>query len=204
MLMPENNELAEATSDTALMGTMDVPTATAASSETPAANPQPALGSSPTSPSLAGEVGKVAGTADSTPMKFHVAIAPGSYLQLDDVVTTQRDVPGVGTVTTSGVVTEVTARHEGASFDSDVFLISEGILPANTQEVAEVTTTRVEPECYVPPRPGVPAARAVGADRDAALYFDQMDRRIPAGTGRDGEPVFINAEFLDGTRGAHV
>ena len=158
-----------------------------------------------TAPNAApGEVGKVAGTADSTPMKFHVALAPDSYLQLDDVVTTHRDVPGVGVVTTSGVVTEVVARHEGASFDSDVFLIAEGILPATTQEVAEVTTTRVEPECYVPPRPGAPAARAVGADRDAALYFDQMDRKIPAGTGRDGEPVFINAEFLDGTRGAHV
>ena len=33
------------------------------------------------------EVGKVAGTADSTPLKFHVAIADGAYLQLDDVVT---------------------------------------------------------------------------------------------------------------------
>src|SRR4051794_3095239 len=204
MLMPENNELAEATSDTALMGTMDVPTATAASSETPAANPQPALGSSPTSPSLAGEVGKVAGTADSTPMKFHVAIAPGSYLQLDDVVTTQRDVPGVGIVTTSGVVTEVVARHEGAKFGSDVFLIADGVMPAQTQEIAEVTTTRVDPECYVPPRPGETALRASGADRDSALYFDQMETRVPAGTGRDGEPIFINFEFLNGTRGAHV
>ncbi len=85
-----------------------------------------------------------------------------------------------------------------------MFLISDGILPANTQEIAEVTTTRVDPECYVPPRPGEPAHRATGGDRDAALYFDQMDARIPAGTGRDGEPIFLNLEFLDGTRGAHV
>ena len=41
-------------------------------------------------------VGKVAGTADSTPLKFHVAITEGAYLQLDDVVTCSRDVPGVG------------------------------------------------------------------------------------------------------------
>ncbi len=57
-------------------------------------------------------------------------------------------------MTIAGVVTEVTARHEGASFGSDVFLISDGVLPARVQETAEITTTRVEPECYVPPRPG--------------------------------------------------
>ena len=31
-----------------------------------------------------------------------------------------------------------------------------------------------------------------------------MERRIPIGIGRDGEPLYLNAEFLDGTRGAHV
>jgi uncharacterized protein len=39
----------------------------------------------------------------------------GSYLQLDDIVVTVRDVPGQGLVTTSWVVTEVSARHEGAA-----------------------------------------------------------------------------------------
>ncbi|MEU9028122.1 ATP-binding protein [Streptomyces sp. NPDC048383] len=150
------------------------------------------------------QVGKVAGTEDSTPLKFHVAVAADAYLQLDDVVSTRRQVPGHGTVTTSGVVTEVVARHEGAAFDSDVFLIADGILPAHVQEIAEVTTTRVDPECYVPPRPGEVAIRATGADRDAALYFDRMDTRIPVGIGRDGAPIYLNLEFLDGTRGAHV
>jgi DNA helicase HerA-like ATPase len=31
-----------------------------------------------------------------------------------------------------------------------------------------------------------------------------MDKRIPIGFGRDGEALYLNAEFLDGTRGAHV
>jgi DNA helicase HerA-like ATPase len=150
------------------------------------------------------EVGKVAGTEDSTPLKFHVALSPDAYLQLDDVVSTRREIPGRGTVVTSGVVTEVVARHEGAAFGSDVFLIADGILPATVQEIAEVTTTRVDPECYVPPRPGEVAIRAAGAARDAALYFDRMDARVPAGIGRDGEPIYLNLEFLDGTRGAHV
>lgn len=149
-------------------------------------------------------IGLVVGTEDATPLVFHVAIQPDAYLQLDDVVATSRDVPGRGEVLTSGIVTDVRSRHEGASFGSDVFLISDGVLPARVQEIAEITTTRVEPEWYVPPRPGSVARRATGAEREAALYFDQMDDKVPVGVGRDGETVFIDLDFVDGTRGAHV
>jgi DNA helicase HerA-like ATPase len=31
-----------------------------------------------------------------------------------------------------------------------------------------------------------------------------MDKRLPIGLGRDGQPLYANLEFLDGTRGAHV
>src|SRR5262249_24039241 len=71
----------------------------------------------------AGVVGRVVGTEDSTPLEFSVALDAGAYLQLDDVVVTARQVPGVGAVTVSGVVTQVRARHERASFGSGVFLI---------------------------------------------------------------------------------
>lgn len=150
-------------------------------------------------------VGRVIGTEDSTPLSFWVAIAPDQYLQLDDVVVTDRDLPGAGqTVRLAGVVTQVRARQEGARFDSDVFLIADGVLPAEIVEAAEVSTTRVEPETFVPPSPGAPVRRAVGAERDHALLFDAMDRRLPIGLGRDGEPLYANVDFLDGTRGAHV
>jgi DNA helicase HerA-like ATPase len=149
-------------------------------------------------------VGLVAGTEDSTPLQFAVALDEGSYLQLDDVVVTLRQVPGIGPVLTSGIVTQVRARHEGASFGSDVFLISDGVLPARGQEIAEVSTTLVEPEIYVPPRPGEVVRRATGQERAQALYFDQMTHRVPVGRGRDGSPIYVNMEFLDGTRGAHV
>ena len=151
-----------------------------------------------------GVVGRVAGTEDSTPLQFAVALDEVSYLQLDDVVVTLRQIPGVGPVLTSGIVTQVRARHEGASFGSDVFLISDGVLPARVQEIAEVSTTRVEPEMYVPPRPGQIVRRATGLERAQALYFDQMISRVPVGRGRDGAPIYVNMEFLDGTRGAHV
>lgn len=129
---------------------------------------------------------------------------PGKVVQLDDVVVTRREVPGHGTVLVAGVVAAVEARHEGASFDSDVFLIADGALPAAVVESAEIRVTRVEPEVFVPPLPGATVYRAAGIERDQALYFDVMDRRVPMGLGRDGRPLFLNFDFLDGTRGAHI
>lgn len=149
-------------------------------------------------------MGRVLGTGDATPLKFWVAVAPGSALQLDDVVVTTREMPGGDPVTVAGVVTEVRARQEGAQFASDVFLVADGVLPAQVQESAEVATTRADPEVYVPPWPGAPVRRAAGAERDRALCFDRMDRRVPVGLGRDGVPVYLDLDFLDGTRGAHV
>src|SRR5690606_36886661 len=150
-------------------------------------------------------VGRVLGTADATPLSFWTAVNPGGWLQLDDVVVTHRALPDAPEpVTIAGVVTATRARHEGAQFDSDVFAIADGMLPAQVQETAEVTTTRGDPEIYVPPTPGAPVHRATGETREAALHFDRMPRRVPIGTGRDGAPVYLNADFLDGTRGAHV
>lgn len=150
-------------------------------------------------------LGLVAGTVPATPLKYSVSLAPGQYVQLDDVVVTQRGLPGRAGVQIAGVVTNVEAMHEGARFASDVFLIEQGALPAEVCEVAEVTVTRVEPELYVPPLPGARVSRAAGAQRDSALYFDQMGSfKIPVGFARDGQPVYVNFEFVDGTRGAHV
>jgi DNA helicase HerA-like ATPase len=152
-----------------------------------------------------GALGLVVGTVPATPLRFSVGIAPGQFVQLDDVVVTQRPLPGQPGVQIAGVVTNVEAVFEGARFASDVFLIEKGALPAEVCEVAEVTVTRVEPELYVPPLPGAQVNRAVGAQRESALYFDEMDAsRVPVGFGRDGQPVYVNFEFLDGTRGAHV
>jgi DNA helicase HerA-like ATPase len=149
-------------------------------------------------------VGRVLGTEDSTPLEFWVALQPGSVLQLDDVVATEREVPGIGTVKVYGVVEQVRARHVGARYESDVFMIEDGLLPAEVVEAAKVTTTRFEPEVFVPPVPGAVARKALGAERDEALSFDGMARRLPAGLSRDGEPVHLDLDFVDGTKGAHV
>ena len=56
----------------------------------------------------------------------------------------------------------------------------------------------------MPPWPGAFAYRATGDERAKALYFDQMEHKVAAGLGRDGDPIYLNLEFLDGTRGGHV
>jgi len=149
-------------------------------------------------------ISRVIGTEPATPLEFWVGVAPGSYLQLDDVVVVDRVLPDGQTVRMAGMVTQVRARHEGARMDNDVFLVADGVLPAEVSEVAQVLTTRFEPEIYVPPLPGSEVRKAVGAERDEALFFDQMRKRLPAGLSRDDEPFHLNLEFLDGTRGAHV
>jgi uncharacterized protein len=159
-------------------------------------------------PSAAGALGPVVGcvigTEDSTPLEFWVAVRPDSFLQLDDVVALERTPPGRGPVRIFGIVTQVRARHVGARYDSDVFLIRDGVLPAEVSEAAKVMATRFEPEVFVPPLPGADVRRAEGTDRDTALFFDNMPHKLAVGLSREGQPVYCNLEFLDGRRGAHV
>ena len=149
-------------------------------------------------------VGRVLGTDDATPLEFWVAVAPGQHVQLDDVLALDRILPTGEKLSLYGIVGQVRARHEGARFQSDVFLISDGLLPAEVSEAAMVQITRVVPEIFVPPLPGTEVRRAVGAERDAALDHDNVERKLVAGRSRDGEPVYIDLDFLDGTKGAHV
>ena len=127
-------------------------------------------------------VGRVLGTADATPLQFWVAVRPGAYLQLDDVVVTTRELPDGDPVTIAGVVTQVRARHEGARFDSDVF--------ADRRRHAAGAGAGGGRDHHHPGRAGglraADAGRAwctgrSGDARDAALYFDRMERRDPDG-----------------------
>ena len=109
-------------------------------------------------------VGRVLGTKDATPLEFWVGVSEGEFIQLDDVVALERVLPTGEVVRMYGTVGQVIARHEGARFDSDVFLIEDGILPAEVSEAAQVTATRFEPEVFVPPRPGQAVRIAEGED----------------------------------------
>lgn len=153
---------------------------------------------------VATTVGLVIGTEDATPLEFWVAVAPGEHLQLDDVVALDRTLPTGEQVSIFGVVGQVRARHEGLRFQSDVFLVDDGLLPAEVSEAALVQATRFEPETFVAPLPGTPVRRAVGAERELALDVERVERRLAAGLSRDGEPAWLDLDFVDGTKGAHI
>jgi hypothetical protein len=155
-------------------------------------------------PGTSPAAGRVIGTEPATPLEFWVAVGEGGYLQLDDVVVVDRVLPDGQPLRISGVVSQVRATHEGARLDSDVFLVAEGVLPAQVSEAAQVLATRFEPEIFVPPLPGEEVRKATGAEREEALLFTHMRKLLPAGLSRDDEPFYLNLEFVDGTRGAHV
>jgi DNA helicase HerA-like ATPase len=150
------------------------------------------------------EVGRVLGTDPAHPLDFWVGVGDDQYLQLDDIVAVRSEVPGRGDIWLYGVVDIVRAKYEGAKFDSDVFRVASGVLPVGIATAAHVSVTRIEPEIFVPPQPGQQAFRADETQREQALYFDRMERKFAAGLSREGDVIWGNLDFLDGTRGAHV
>lgn len=150
-------------------------------------------------------VGRVIGTEKTSTQEFRVVLDDDQYLQLDDLVVVQTQVPQAGEIATYGIVTESEAVYEGASYESDTFRIAEhGILPAQKVRSARVQVTRVDPEVWVSPDPGELVVRASGAAREKALYVDEMGRPLPVGLGRDNEPLFVDLDFFDGRKGGHM
>ncbi len=151
-------------------------------------------------------IGRVLGTEDATPVSFWFAVTPGSRARLDDVVTLTTADPAGGErgVTFYGVIDQVRRRHEGVQFESDTELIADGLMPAEVSYAAHVLVTRLDPEEYLPPLPGDTVYLAQGKALEMALYVDGMNSRLPAGVLRSGDPAYLNLEFIDGTRGAHV
>ncbi|MDQ3986787.1 MAG: ATP-binding protein [Actinomycetota bacterium] len=154
-------------------------------------------------------VGLVLGSEATTTQEFRVVLHDDEFLQLDDLVVVRTLVPKLGEVSTYGIVVESTSRYEGASFESDTFRVAvEGTLPAEKSRTATVQIVRVLPETWVAPDAGQAVYRATGDERERALYVDEMrdtrDRALPVGLSRDGEPVWLDVDFFDGTKGAHM
>src|SRR5690606_34085318 len=86
----------------------------------------------------------------------------------------------------------------------DTNLVAEGLMPAAESYAAHVLVTRLEPEEFLPPAPGDPVLAATGEALERALYVDGMSARLGAWLLRSGDPAYLNLDFVDGTRGAHV
>jgi DNA helicase HerA-like ATPase len=148
--------------------------------------------------------GLVLGSHDATALEFWVGVKSGNQIELDDLVIVETVSPLGQSVRFFGIVDAVRKRYEGAQFDSDAFRAAAGTLPVDISYAAHVQVTRIDPEVFIPPHPGDPVRVVRGEEFQQALYFDRMERRLPIGLTRTGEPVFANLEFLDGTRGAHA
>ena len=150
-------------------------------------------------------IGFVLGTQEATPLEFWIAVSPGEVVRLDDVVEVQTQRPdSSGIVSFYGVVDHVRTMYEGTQFDTDTFLVKSGNLPVNISYAAHIQVTRIEPEEYLPPQPGDVVQLAMDENLKRALYFDGMEKRIPAGTMRNGSPAYLNFEFINGEKGAHI
>ena len=150
-------------------------------------------------------VGRIVGVGHTSSQEFRVVLDEGAYLAVDDLVVVRTEVPAVGTLCTYGVVVENEATYEGATYESDVHRIAEqGLQPAAKVRTAQIAVTRVDPEVWVAADPGQEVYRARGIERDRALYADEMRRPLPVGRGRDGEPVYLDLDFFDGTKGGHM
>jgi uncharacterized protein len=149
-------------------------------------------------------VGVVLGSRDSAPLDFWIGVTSGKVVQLDDLIVLRTETPDGFPLTYYGMVDQVTKRFEGNSFDTDAFHVADHSLPVEVSYAAHVQVTRLDPEVFIPPHPGSPACIVRGEAYQKALYFDRMDRKIPIGITRTGEPIYANLEFLDGTRGAHA
>ena len=150
------------------------------------------------------EIGFVLGNRPSTPLEFWVGINKGNLVQLDDIVVAITELENGKKVHFYGIVTELQRYLEGAEYTFDSQDFRNNRLPAHIAYVAKVQVSRILEDIYVPPFPGDPVYFAGDRDVGLALYFDQMEVKIPAGLLQNGEPVYINYHFLNGKDGAHV
>ena len=164
----------------------------------------------PTLSQTSERVGRVVGVGHTSSQEFRVVLDEGAYLAVDDLVIVKTEVPGIGTLSTYGVVVESQATYEGATYESDVHRIAGdydmggGLQPAAKVRTAQVAVTRVDPEVWVAADPGEEVFRARSLDRERALYVDEMRHPLAVGRGRDGEPVYVDLDFFDGTKGGHM
>ncbi|GAB6077992.1 ATP-binding protein [Hydrogenobaculum acidophilum] len=143
----------------------------------------------------------------TSPLSFDVLLQENAFVQLDDVLVckskTKKDDEDLE-ITFYGVVVELTKSLEGVDTLYQEIKAKEGIVPVHPTYLAKVNVNRIEPQYYIPPKPGDEVFKAFGEDRDKGLFFDAMETRIPAGVSQDGLPIYINYNFINGKDGAHI
>jgi DNA helicase HerA-like ATPase len=153
-------------------------------------------------------IGLVDGSVAATTSTFTVVLDPRATVQLDDLVTMRSVLPDGTEVEHYGIITEVLGQVDGAQYASDSLRIAgrETIaMPGEPFRLVNVRILRSRPELWVPPNSLCEVHHARGADREFALFLDQMDeQRLPVGVDQSGQPVYVDFAFLNGEKGGHV
>jgi DNA helicase HerA-like ATPase len=150
-------------------------------------------------------LGLVDGAIPAATDRFTVCLNDDVVVQLDDLVCVTDELPDGRMITHYGIVVTQTGYFEGAQWATDTARIAlEHTQPGERVRRVEVQVLRTVPELWVSPHPGAVVRRAAGATRDAALFADQMDERLPIGLDQSGEPVFADWAFMSGRQGGHV
>jgi hypothetical protein len=134
-----------------------------------------------------------------------VVLDEQAIVSLDELLVTRQILPDGSAFTHYGIVVEGYGRIEGAEVASDTQRITgTRTMPGVTARTVELQVLRTIPERWLPPAPGSLVLRAAGEDRSNALFLDQMDLQLPIGLDQNGEPLYADFEFINGTKGGHV
>jgi uncharacterized protein len=150
-------------------------------------------------------IGLVDGSEPASTRRFQCVVADNAVAQLDELVSTTQILPDGRSLTHYGIVVEGTGKIEGAEFPSDTARISrDRTMPGVTSRRVEVQVLRTVPELWLAPAPGASVDRALGEQRNEALFLDQMDQPLAVGLDQAGAPIYADFSFLNGEKGGHI
>lgn len=149
-------------------------------------------------------IGLVDGSSEASTNRW-VVLEAHAVVQLDDLLVCHQTLPDGSEVAHYGIVVEAGRSIEGATFSSDTARIARDLtMPGITSRRVEVQVLRTVPELWLAPDPGTAVYRAAGAERDRALFIDEMAQPLAVGVDQRGEAVHLDFSFLSGERGGHV
>ncbi|MFN4245504.1 MAG: ATP-binding protein [Brevinematia bacterium] len=151
------------------------------------------------------EVGIVIGTRDSTPFEFWFHVHDDNPAFVDDIVMVVNNIKNVGNIVFYGVVTNIIKGFEGVEFHSFNEEIMKGTIPFQKYHIAYVRTTSIVGTGITSPEPGSRVYKVLGSsETKKAINMENKENLIPAGILKNGEAAYINWEFINGQKGAHV
>lgn len=150
-------------------------------------------------------VGVVMGTEKSTPYEFWFQVSDGEVISVGDIVKVCNNIREK-TVLFYGIVENVMKGFEGLNFHSWNKEVVNAKIPYQMYHIAKVNITAIIPEgLLIPPNPGSKVIKVISEQEvKIATNMENKTRLLPAGIMENGTPAYINWEFVNGEKGAHI